>query len=317
MIGVSFALALATADPAYFDAVRAVDARMAAIGYRLATANAPLCDALAPTPGLAIHAIAQYAPGERAGARAAFGFAAPVAVEAVVPGSPAASAGVLPDDGLLAVAGDPVTAAIPPAASAEPRDQALAAIARQPSDRPLALTLLRGERPVRVTLAASPGCRSGFEVLLGPGLQASSDGRIVQVSVRFFERYRDEEVAAVIAHELAHTILRHADRLEAAGVKRGLLAEVGRNGRLFRRTEDEADLLGAHLLRNAGYDPQVAVRFWRDHGGEVDRGLFRARTHRSARVRAERIAAELAALPAEAPIPYRPPILATRDSPLE
>ena len=108
-----------------------------------------------------------------------------------------------------------------------------------------------------------------------------------EAALRFFERFDDEAIAAVVAHELAHTVLRHRIRLEAAGVKWGLLAQFGRNARLFRRTEEEADRLSVHLLRNAGYDPRVAVRFWREHGGEIDGGLFRGATHPSAETRAE------------------------------
>ena len=86
---------------------------------------------------------------------------------------------------------------------------------------------------------------------------------------------------------------------------------------MFRLTEDQADLLGMHLMRNAGYDPQLAVRFWREHGGDVDGGLFRSRTHPSSKARAQAIADEIARIPAGAPIPYVPPILAERDRPLQ
>lgn len=305
------------ADSGFFKALRDVDRRMATIAWRLTTANAPLCDSLAPAPGMAIHAVGQYDPATRAAAQAAFGFAAPVAVEAVAPGSAAARAGVAEDDGLVAINGEAVPASVSAAAASKDRDAALALLARQPAGAPLRLSLLRAGRRIQATVPASPGCRSSFEVLLGPKLEASSDGRIVQLGVRFFERYGDDEVAAVAAHELAHVILRHPARLDAAGVKRGLLSEIGRNGRLFRQTETEADLLSVHLLRNAGYDPRVAVRFWREHGGEVDGGLFRSRTHPSSRARAVALEAEIARIPAGAPKPYRPPILATRDSPLE
>jgi len=166
-------------------------------------------------------------------------------------------------------------------------------------------------------VAAPQGCASSFEVLLGPGFDASADGRLVQVGVRFLERYSDDQVAVIVAHELAHNVLRHPDRLTAAGVNRGLLKEFGRNGRLFRRTEDEADRLGAILYRNVGWDPAGAVAFWRDHGREIDRGLLRARTHAGAQARSRSIAAEVAAIPKAAPVPYVPPLLATRDEPLQ
>jgi hypothetical protein len=326
--GISWAVAAAlavaapavAADPdtaATFDALRQVDGRMAAIAYRLTTSNAPLCHSLAPTPGWAIHSLGQYDPALRDQARASFGFETPIAIEAVVPGSAAAKAGVRAGDSIVSVDGRPIGSGAPGKdASSAARDAAVEQIAGLPADQPLAVELMREGRTRTVTIPASPGCRSAFEVLLGPGMTASADGRIVQIGVRFFERYTDDEVAVVVAHELSHNILRHAARLEAAGVKRGLLSEVGRNGRLFRLTEDQADLLGAYLLRNAGYDPQIAVRFWREHGGDVDGGLFRSRTHPSSSARAKALETAIATMPAGHGF-YAPPLAAEADRPLQ
>ena len=326
--GISWAVAAAVAvaapavaaDPdtaATFDALRQVDGRMAAIAYRLTTANAPLCRSLAPTPGWAIHSLGQYDPALRDQARASFGFETPIAVEAVVPGSAAAEAGVRAGDSIVSADDRPIGSGAPGKdASSAARDAAVEQIAGLPADRPLAVELMREGRTRTVTIPASPGCRSAFEVLLGPGMTASADGRIVQIGVRLFERYNDDEVAVVVAHELSHNILRHAARLEAAGVKRGLLSEVGRNGRLFRLTEDQADLLGAYLLRNAGYDPQIAVRFWHEHGGDVDGGLFRSRTHPSSSARAKALEAASATMPAGHGF-YAPPLAAEADRPLQ
>lgn len=305
-------------DPAAtFAALRAVDQRMATIAYRLTTANAPLCRGLVPVPGWAIHSIGQYDPALREQARASFGFDAPIAVEAVVAGAPAARAGVTANESIAAINGEPLAGTPGVKADSSARDAANVMIGRQPVGAPLRVDLVKGGAKRTVAIDAVPGCPGSFEVLLGPGMEASADGNTVQVAVQFFERYTDDQVAVVVAHELAHNILRHRARLDAAKVSRGLLAEVGRNGRLFRRTETEADLLGMHLLRNAGYDPQGAVAFWRDHGSDVDGGLFRSRTHPSSKARAQAIADEIARIPAGSARPYLPPLLASRDTPLQ
>jgi hypothetical protein len=296
-------------------ALRGYDQRLATIGYRLATANVALCDDQAPTPGWALHAIDQYPAALAPLAKGVFGFAAPIAVEAVVASAPAARAGVRADDALVAIGGT-VLGPAGSATSSATRDAATAAIAAQPAAAPLAVTVLRDGVRQSFSIPASPGCRTVFEILLGPQLSASADGRLVQIGVRFFDRYTDDQIAAVVAHELSHNILHHRVRLEAAGVKWGLLAELGRNGRLFRRTEAEADQLSVSLLRNAGYDPHAATRFWREHGGDVDGGLFRSRTHPSSSARAEAIEAEIAHIPATTPIPYVPPLWSTRNDPL-
>src|SRR3546814_7590243 len=64
-------------------------------------------------------------------------------------------------------------------------------------------------------------------------------------------------VAAPIAHELAHNILRQRERLEAKGVNYGLLSGIGRNVGYFRQTELEADILSVSLPANAHYDPHI------------------------------------------------------------
>ncbi|WP_375395875.1 M48 family metalloprotease [uncultured Sphingomonas sp.] len=320
-LAVTTSLAAGPAPPdqvAQLETLRAVDLRLATIAYRLTTANAALCRDLSPTPGWAIQSLGQYAPASRAAARQVFGFERPIAVEAVVSGGPAEKAGIRPNDSLVSVDGAALPNGDPVAGTANSitRDAALAQIARKPIDRPLTLELVRGGTARKVAIDAPAGCRSNFEILLTPGMDASSDGVVVQIGVRFFERYGDEAVAAIVAHELSHTILRHRQRLDAAKVDHGLFAELGRNGRLFRATEGAADQLSVSLLYNAGYDPLNAVRFWREHGGDVDGGLFRSRTHPSASARAAAIADEVARIPEGAPRPYVPTVLATRDQPL-
>ncbi|WEK42261.1 MAG: M48 family metallopeptidase [Candidatus Sphingomonas colombiensis] len=308
-------IALTAAAPAglsvdSLEALRAIDLRLGTIGYRLATANAALCDRQTPITGALLHAITQYDRASEAAARQAFGFAAPVAVEAVVADSPAARAGLQPNDGIAAVDGEVIAASATPSSVAD-RDAALAAIAR--GGMRVRFDVMRAGAERVVEVAALPGCAATFEVVLGPEMTAQSDGKVVQVGVRFFERYRDEDVAVIAAHELAHIVMKHRARLEAAGVKGGLFGELGRNARLSQRAEEEADRLSIHLLYNAGYDPTSAARFWRAHGGDIDGGLFRSRTHPATRVRAAAMEAEAATLVTGPPRPSIPALLGERD----
>src|SRR3546814_9337771 len=86
-------------------------------------------------------------------------------------------------------------------------------------------------------------------------------------------------LAAAVAHELAHNILRHRERLDAADVDRGLFKGFGRSARLFRQTEVEADRLSVWLMRGAGYDPQAAVRLWGRFGTRGGPVLIQPSTH--------------------------------------
>jgi predicted Zn-dependent protease len=82
----------------------------------------------------------------------------------------------------------------------------------------------------------------------------------------------DEQLAAVLGHEMAHVLAHHAsERIarEGSGVV-GVLF-----GRVYdRRQESEADHIGVFLMTFAGYRPEEAVRFWqemaqRNQGGQV------------------------------------------------
>src|SRR3546814_3881744 len=64
-----------------FEAIRSVDTDIAAIGYRLATANAPLCDRQEPGLGLLLHTPDQYARDVRGEAIRHFRFAGLVGVD--------------------------------------------------------------------------------------------------------------------------------------------------------------------------------------------------------------------------------------------
>jgi hypothetical protein len=309
--------AAAPEDRAALLLLNRLDVALATVVDRLARANAPLCDEQMPQTGIVLHALGQYASGVRDEAKAVFGFTRPLAVEAVLPGSPGDAAGIRPGDAVLAIEGRSFAQAQPPdRPSSALRDTAEAALTAGPPDRPIHLRLVRDGKPVDVAVMPQSACRIRFEVATDTGTLAQSDGKIIQVSADFVARYSRDALAVVAAHELAHAVLRHRLRLEAAGVAKGLLAQFGRNGRLNRQAEDEADRLSVSLLRNAGYDPEIAVRFWETDGRKLSGGIFRGRTHAGPRTRAATMRRAIAGIPADAPAVYRPPVWATRFAPM-
>lgn len=307
-------LLVSAAQPPAFEDIRAVDAEMAAIGQRLAIANAGLCDRQEPGLGLLLHTPDQYARDVREAAIRHFNFDGPVGVEAVMAGSPAAAAGVSADDTLLGVG---VTRFEAADAGAKASTAALIKVTRHimalPADRPLVLHMRRGRIDQERTVLPVPACRSRFEVVFSPQFIAQADGEIVQIGSRFFADY-PEWIAAPIAHELAHNILRHRERLEAMDVHFGLLSGLGRNVRYFRQTELEADILSISLLVNAGYDPTIALRFWHAFGPAHDASILRSRSHPSWKTRVATLERAIAELGSKRP--HRPALLDTRTRPL-
>lgn len=306
----------ASADEAMFEAIREADATLARVGYRLATTNAPLCDRMEPGLGLLLHTPGQYARQLRDEAVRHFRFDGPVGVEAVIAGSPAASAGVQPDDTLYGIGAARFATTDPEAeASTAPLVAVSTRIAALPADAPLEIRGRREGRDYVRAVDPVPACRSRFELVVSRDFIANADGEMVQIGSRFFEEYPQDLAAAAVAHELAHNILHHRQRLEEKGVSYGLMSGFGRNVRYFRQTELEADILSVSLLANAGYDPRAAVRFWEKFGPTNAGGLLRSRSHPAWRDRLATIEKAIADLGTERP--NRPAILNTRDRPLD
>lgn len=256
-------------DRAGLATLQAEDLRMQSIGWRLATGNARFCDAK-PAIGLLLQDMANYM--EPARMRAAAGIAGDIAVQAVVPGSPAALAGLVPNDEIVAIDGQQM-AALPKVKAGDwqrltgLQDRVDAALAR---DEKVALSWRdRNGRIREATVAGLAACPTRFE-LGSSGGRAVADGARVIIGRKFAGvGYAEDEFAAALSHEFAHNLLSH----------KLWLRSKGRSVRNIRTTEGEADRLMPWLLANAGYAPEAAVRFFQRWGPGGDGWIFRARTH--------------------------------------
>lgn len=300
-----------------FEEVRKADMQLARVGWRLALGNAALCDRREAGLGLQLHTLDQFDGSVRGAAKAHFRFASDVAVEGVVPGSPADRAGLQADDSLVRVGSVTFAALNGSPGSTDRLVASQLAVAALPQDQPIEIEAVRNGKPLRFTVHSVPICKSRFELRLASDFRASADGTMVQVSSAFFDAYPEQNVAAAIAHELSHNILRHRDRLDARGVDFGLLSGFGANVKYFRQTELQADLLSVYLLANAGYDPKVSIAFWQEFGPSKAGGIFRTRSHPHWRDRVATLHAEIAKIAARGERPIVPAVLAERDRPLD
>jgi hypothetical protein len=298
------------------ESVREADVRLARIGWRLAAANASLCDRLEPGTGLQLHTLDQFDSANRPAAEKHFGFATGVAIEGVVPGSPAEQAGLRADDSLVRIGQVRIDGVKGKPGTTERLVNAQLAIAALPLDTPIEVEAIRGGEPISATIQPQTICKSRFELRLADDFNASADGTMVQISSRFLEDYSEEELAAALAHEFSHNILHHRDRLEARGVDWGLLSGFGANVKYFRQTEIQADLLSAYLLANAGYSPRASIAFWRRFGPSNAGGIFRSRSHPHWRDRISTLEVEIARLETMSIRPMVPALIAERDQPL-
>lgn len=298
MIAAAFALLLAApAIDEELAIIRAQDELIARVGYRLVTANAELCGRRTPASGLLLHGLEQYDRAYAADAKRFFALGDDPAVLAVVPGSPADRAGVRSGDTLAAINGAPVPAVRP---GGKPFDRMEAVLDRFDQALvagPVTLDLMRGGEALRVRFAGAPACATRFQVKLSEKMNAAADGNYVEVNSGFLPEFENEdELAAIVAHELAHNILRHRAVLDAQGVSRGIFGRFGKNARRIRATEIAADRYSLTLMANAGYRPAAAAEFWRRFEKEHSRGIFADATHLNGRRRADMLAAAAAEL---------------------
>jgi beta-barrel assembly-enhancing protease len=246
------------------------DLRLAAAGYRIAAANAAYCKAKVRNPGWVIHDIAQYPYADIA--KATFVFKQPIHIAAVVPGGPADKAGIRGDDGFTGLDDAGIYwPAMPLGKTGYERMASFKQLLGEKFDEktPLAIRISRGRGDVNTVITAPPICASDFQIVTEAGINAGADGKIVSVSFDLAEyAYNDNDLAAVVAHEMAHNILGHAEWLKSVKGKPGPYGKVS-NAAL--KTETEADQLSIWLLGNAGYDIDTAIAFFQKLGNRPGR----------------------------------------------
>ena len=275
--------ALAKSDDGLVQAlsdIRAQDQKMQDIGWKLASANARYCAKTTLSIGLQLVDVTGYRKPDQA--RSAFGLPGDFAIYTIAAGSPAAQTALAPLQPLTSIDGATVDSWVAQPHSDWKRltrahdaiEQSLAADGKVV----LALTDSREE-----TLAGEMVCASRFE-LGGSDKRAFANGSRVVLGRKFPGfAYPEDELAAAIAHELAHNILAHRVWLDSNGRKR----------KHVRTTEREADRLMPWLLANAGYNPDAATRFMQRWGPKHGGGLLRKRSHDGWDERVEFITAEV------------------------
>ncbi|MFN3388076.1 MAG: M48 family metalloprotease [Allosphingosinicella sp.] len=305
----ALAAAPARQAPAPGSTLRQADARVAAVAYRLASAGAPLCTVHQPLTGLLFHHLAEYAPADRPAMIARHGLDRGPGILTVLEGSPAAEAGLIAGDVLLAVNGRAFESGARPAAERKRKRwrERTDAAERQLEDAlragPATLRLLREGRELTVTLRARPACPGRVRLARSSQVNAFANGRTVVMTTAMLDFLAsDDELAIVLGHEMSHNILGHPSSRE----DEGLLAGLGIEASAKWKREEAADRFGLRLAHAGGYDLDAAIPFWRRYLGKYDWFPQIFRSHPSLGAR-ERIASEeIAAIRAGAATAGRP-----------
>ena len=271
---------------AYQDLI-AKDLRLATIGYHLAKGSADFCRNRWRNPGWVLHDERQYP--DLGLARRAFTFRQPISIAALVADGPAEQAGLAAGDGLLGVDGSVVwydPRPVKSGPSSERIDRLREEFMTRLSEgRPIAFQIDTATGRRDFILDPPPICASDFWVDVRPKRDAGADGARVRVTSGLIEYVSDdEELAAVVAHEMAHNLLDHRPLIEAT--------KSGKT-KVIKATEAEADRLSVWLMANAGYDPEAAITFWERYGKATGLGIFSAPTHYRWQTRVAMLRAEI------------------------
>lgn len=272
--------------------LRQADARVAAIGYRLAIAGRALCPTLYPLTGIVFHHLAEYLPADRPLMIQRYGLDRGPGLLTVLGGSPAAEAGLQAGDVLLSVNGRPFPSPAAEVATGGKWRPLAETGERQLEDAlragPVRLSVLRQGREFEATLGSVPGCFGRVRLARNPQVNAFSNGEDVVVTTALLDFVRsDDELALIIGHELGHFILGHPPM--HTGDK--LLASIGIRADVYWKREEAADRMAIRLMAAAGYDLDAIIPFWRRFLGKYDTDPQIFRYHPSLEAR-ERIARE-------------------------
>jgi predicted Zn-dependent protease len=180
-----------------------------------------------------------------------------------------------------------------------------------------------GKRLTSSREAQESGFPFTFEVVADPSINAFAlPGGPMFINTGLLRAVDNEaQLAGVIGHEMSHVILRHgtnqASKRNLIQLPAALAAQVAGNGsmtgqlaqlgiglgassvllRFSRSAETQADLMGSHLMAEAGYNPAEMARFFNKLNAQGGHGLQFLSDHPNPDNRERAIQQEARALP--------------------
>lgn len=244
-------------------ALNAVDARVAGVAWTLARANADLCPVTRTRAGWTLQSASQYGPELRHLAEARYGLDGDLPGLLAAPeGSPAAAAGLTPGDLILSVNGQSLSRGEGVSESYDGLQANIALLDEAAARGPVQLRVRRSGVEREVTVRPVSACIYPTQVEVTGTLRSRADGRNIFISDGMVGiADDDDQLAFVLAHELAHAVLEHRTQPDVTGVRGASNWAITLRRGLSLSAESDADRMGLFLLTRAGFDPYAAVEF--------------------------------------------------------
>lgn len=277
-----------TAEDTAVRNLAALQDRLYRVAGPLLTNNTALCkDAARNLLGFTAKNRHSYSPEYAAAAQNVLGLSDRLQVMGVLSPSGAERAGVQRGDVLLAVEGQP----LPEGANAE--RQAATILAPLVSKRSaVQMTVLRSGGAVQLNVPLTNACGFGVELGNTDAVNAWSDGYRVMITRGMLNHARtDDELAYVMARELAHNILAHPSRRKMSATLGGIIDNLtrvrpdtsGMSGMAGVKPVPQdmdamADRLAVYLLARANYNLDQLVPFWQRTASQYPASVLNAYT---------------------------------------
>lgn len=273
-------------------AIGHLDGRVIGVFHRLVTANADICSDTGWTAGWILHAASQY-DGALRNVLVIEGLEGDLpAVSATAPHGAAAEAGLARGDVILSVDG----ISLSPGATAGPAryegiERNLERLDAALADGDAVRLRVRRDGVARdVVVSPRPACAYDVHLDISDELNARADGSSVHISSAL-ARYAatDDDLAIILAHELAHNVLEHREILDREAPARRVFGNLAVAPGRLAEAEREADRVGLYLMARAGFAYEGAPGFWRRFGESNWRVRWAQWGHPSAAERARQL----------------------------
>jgi hypothetical protein len=266
------AIAVDSAQEKELRALVARQDRLYNVSAPLLVNNAALCtDNARKLFGFTAKTRYSYSSSYVAAAQSVLGLGERLQITGLLPDSGAARAGVRRGDILLAVDGQPM----PQGPNAEREAATLLGpiVARRSS---VNLTLLRDGANLTLNVPLTLACAFGVELGNSDNINSYADGRRVLVTRGMMDfTGSDQELAYLLAKEMAHNTLAHAHRQKMSATISGIIdnlilirpdmSMMGGSAGIKAYSADQdasAQTLSLYMAARAGYDLSKASAFW-------------------------------------------------------